>query len=29
MTDLEIAQAHDMKKIVDVDAKAGIDEKHL
>ena len=29
MTDIEIAQAHEMKKIVDVAAKAGIDEKHL
>ena len=29
MTDIEIAQAHKMKKIVDVAAKAGIDEKHL
>ena len=26
MTDIEIAQAHEMKKIVDVAAKAGIDE---
>ena len=29
MTDIEIAQAHKMEKIVDVAAKAGIDEKHL
>ena len=29
MTDIEIAQAHEMKKIVEVAAKAGIDEKHL
>ena len=29
MTDIEIAQAHEMKKIVDVAAKAGIDEKHV
>ena len=29
MTDIEIAQAHEMKKITEVAAKAGIDEKHL
>lgn len=29
MTDIEIAQAHEMKKIVDVAAKAGIDESTL
>ena len=29
MTDIEIAQAHEMKKITEIAASAGIDENHL
>ena len=29
MTDIEIAQAHEMKPITEIAAAAGIDEQHL
>ena len=29
MTDIEIAQAHEMKPIIEIAATAGIDEQHL
>ena len=29
LSDIEIAQAHEMKKITEIAAKAGIDENHI